>query len=94
MRRWHRPWRISRWIDYDGRTVVWELHTAPCPDCPDCRGEGGWLTGGPYGDDAPDYELCSWCGGRALPPLRVPAWADRLVPRSPTRAQIADEPPF
>ncbi|MGN5392465.1 hypothetical protein [Streptomyces sp. JL7001] len=43
--------------------------------CPDCRGAGGWWTGGPF----PEMEACScWTDRRELCVrlLPIPAWPD------------------
>lgn len=67
---------------------AWELslsrHTIrlsprPRPNCPDCKGEGGWWSEGLY----PGGELC-WCWDR-------PVRAFRLLP---VRDPWPDEPPF
>ncbi|MEI7029655.1 hypothetical protein [Streptomyces pratensis] len=62
----------------------WRLHAdrhritlSPQPrrSCPDCRGAGGWWTGGPF----PEMEACGcWSEGRELRIrlLPVPAWPD------------------
>lgn len=56
------------------------LEPLPRPNCPDCRGAGGWWTSGPY----PDMEACwCWSDRRQL--------SLRLLPR-PTVPY--DEPPF
>ncbi|WP_280431380.1 hypothetical protein [Nocardia brasiliensis] len=91
----HRPWRVSRWVECGGGWVAWELHTAPCPHCPDCDGAGGWWTGGgPYGED-PEEQLCYRCAEPLLA-LQLPTWLDRAIPGSPTRFRYSDndEPPF
>ncbi|MFJ3505026.1 hypothetical protein [Streptomyces sp. NPDC090135] len=54
------------------------LTPRPRPNCPDCRGAGGWWSDGPY----PDAEAC-WCWDRPTRTLH-------LLPRPPW----ADEPPF
>ncbi|NQE72667.1 hypothetical protein NG2371_07160 [Nocardia gamkensis] len=86
--------RISRWVECGGGWVAWELHTAPRFDCPDCDGEGGWWTGGPDGDE-PDMVACGRCS-EPLVAVRIPAWLDRMIPRSPTRVPDGywDDPPF
>ncbi|WP_460074072.1 hypothetical protein [Streptomyces sp. YKOK-I1] len=55
------------------------LSPRPRPDCPECRGEGGWWSEGLY----PGGELC-WCWDRPTRTLR-------LLPR---RDPWPDEPPF
>ncbi|MEU0216825.1 hypothetical protein ABZ281_17645 [Streptomyces sp. NPDC006265] len=55
-----------------------QVSPKPRKGCPDCRGEGGWWSPGPY----PGGELC-WCWDR-------PSWRLRLLPRPP----FPDEPPF
>ncbi|GAA1143531.1 hypothetical protein GCM10009577_79380 [Streptomyces javensis] len=55
------------------------LHPKPRPGCPDCKGEGGWWSEGPY----PGGEMC-WCWDRPVPTLRL----------LPVRAPWPDEPPF
>ncbi|MFE0776444.1 hypothetical protein [Streptomyces sp. NPDC058861] len=54
------------------------LTSHPRPNCPDCRGSGGWWSDGPY----PDAEAC-WCWDRPTRTLH-------LLPRPPWD----DEPPF
>lgn len=92
----HRPWQLSRWtLDHGRDGVMWELLTAPCPQCPDCRGTGGcWIGGGPFGDD-PEYDMCARCAA-PLVSVRVPTRLDRLLPGSPARpaTALADEAPF
>ncbi|WP_105973636.1 hypothetical protein [Streptomyces geranii] len=66
-------WRLTR-FPYGIR-----LEPLPRPDCPDCRGEGGWWTSGPY----PDMEAC-WCWAERR------EVSLRLLPRSTG----IDEPPF
>lgn len=55
-----------------------ELKPQPRRSCPDCRGEGGWWTGGAF----PEMEACGCWADR--PELRV-----RLLP-----VPAWDEPPF
>ncbi|QDN64305.1 hypothetical protein [Streptomyces sp. S1D4-14] len=55
------------------------LSPLPRPGCPDCRGEGGWWSEGPY----PGGELC-WCWDRPTRTLRL----------LPVRDPWPDEPPF
>ncbi|MFE7854421.1 hypothetical protein [Streptomyces sp. NPDC057403] len=55
------------------------LSPRPCPNCPACRGEGGWWSEGLY----PGGEMC-WCWDR-------PTRTFRLLP---VRAPWPDEPPF
>ncbi|WP_107661310.1 hypothetical protein [Nocardia suismassiliense] len=92
----HRPWRLSRYSDRDGREVVWEVHTAVCPHCPECGGAGGRWTGtGPYGDE-PEMTECTHCSS-PLVEIRIPAWLDRTIPHSPVRTRTRHpdtEPPF
>ncbi|MFJ8856442.1 hypothetical protein [Streptomyces sp. NPDC102437] len=55
-----------------------EITAQPRPDCPPCRGEGGWWTGGAF----PEMEACGcWSDRREIRIrlLPVPGW---------------DEPPF
>ncbi|MGW1328163.1 hypothetical protein ACWD64_37245 [Streptomyces antibioticus] len=53
------------------------IHLTPVArrSCPDCRGAGGWWTGGPF----PEMETCGcWSERRELRVrlLPVPAWPD------------------
>lgn len=94
-RHMHRPWRISRWMDYAGDQVTWELHTGVCPRCPECDGEGGWWEAGPCSEEEPETVVCPRCS-RPLVSFRMPAWLDRMIPGSPTRFEHReyDDPPF
>ncbi|MFJ4865968.1 hypothetical protein [Streptomyces sp. NPDC088748] len=63
------PWRLSA----DRHRI--ELKPRPRRSCPDCRGAGGWWTGGPF----PEMEACGcWSERRELRVrlLPVPAWPD------------------
>ncbi|SFD74394.1 hypothetical protein [Streptomyces aidingensis] len=42
------------------------LSPTPRRTCPDCKGEGGWWSEGPY----PDGEMC-WCWDRTQHTLRL-----------------------
>ncbi|WP_069772194.1 hypothetical protein [Streptomyces sp. LUP30] len=55
------------------------LSPRPRPNCPDCRGEGGWWSEGLY----PGGEMC-WCWDRPARTLRL----------RPVRDPWPDEPPF
>ncbi|WP_414170918.1 hypothetical protein ACMATS_37960 (plasmid) [Streptoverticillium reticulum] len=55
------------------------LSPRPRPGCPDCKGEGGWWSEGPY----PGGEIC-WCWDRPTHRLRL----------LPVRDPWPDEPPF
>lgn len=55
------------------------LSPRPRPNCPDCRGEGGWWSEGLY----PGGEMC-WCWDRPTRTLRL----------LPVRDPWPDEPPF
>ncbi|MGW1620525.1 hypothetical protein [Streptomyces sp. NPDC002172] len=56
------------------------LEALPRPNCPDCRGAGGWWTSGPY----PEMEAC-WCWSERR------ELSLRLMPVSDP---WPDEPPF
>jgi hypothetical protein len=59
-----------------------EITARPRPNCPDCRGEGGWWVGGAF----PEMEACGcWSDRREL---RIPLLPVRAVDPWP------DEPPF
>lgn len=63
------PWRL-----YADRHRI-ELKPRPRRSCPDCRGAGGWWTGGAN----PEMEACGcWSERRELRVrlLPVPAWPD------------------
>lgn len=55
------------------------LSPRPRPNCPNCRGEGGWWSEGLY----PGGEMC-WCWDRPTRTLRL----------LPVRDPWPDEPPF
>ncbi|MEU3787502.1 hypothetical protein [Streptomyces sp900129855] len=70
------------------RVGVWELTVSrqairlsprPRPNCPDCKGAGGWWSEGLY----PGGEMC-WCWDRPVRTLRL----------QPVRDPWPDEPPF
>ncbi|MGY1503643.1 hypothetical protein ACW4TU_45005 (plasmid) [Streptomyces sp. QTS52] len=67
-------WRLTC-----SRHGIW-LEPLPRPNCPHCRGAGGWWTNGPN----PDMETCGcWAEWHEL--------SLRLLPR---RTAPYDEPPF
>lgn len=55
------------------------LSPRPRRNCPDCKGEGGWWSEGPY----PGGEMC-WCWDRPVRTLRL----------LPIKDPWPDEPPF
>ncbi|WP_371606837.1 hypothetical protein [Streptomyces sp. NBC_01213] len=64
----------GHWRLYADRHRI-ELKPRPRRSCPDCRGAGGWWTGGPF----PEMEACGcWSERRELRVrlLPVPAWPD------------------
>ncbi|MGV9883331.1 hypothetical protein [Streptomyces sp. NPDC003006] len=66
--------KAGHWQMYADRHRI-ELTTRPRRSCPDCRGAGGWWTGGPF----PEMEACGcWSERRELRIrlLPVPAWPE------------------